>query len=79
MFLGTTFESYLISRLLVSFQVPHLNLQEREIPKDLYVVLVPFEGVPVALYGLVVLLVRSLKETVNVPANVGPENNKRLG
>ena len=58
---------------LVSLEVPHLDLQEREIPENLDVVLVPLEGVPVALDGLVVLLVRALQEAEHVPADVRAE------
>lgn len=55
---------------LVPFQVPHLNLKEGEVPEDLDVFPVPFEGVPVALDGLDVFLVRPLEEAVHVPANM---------
>ena len=58
---------------LVSLEVPHLDLQEREVPENLDVVLVPLEGVPVALDGLVVLLVRALQEAEHVPADVRAE------
>ena len=52
----------------IALQVPHLDLQQGEVAQDLQVVLVPLQGVAVALDGLVVLLVRALQQPVHVPA-----------
>lgn len=41
----------------VTLQVPHLDLQQRQVPEDLQVVLVPLESVAVTLDGLIVLLI----------------------
>lgn len=51
----------------VTLQVSHLDLQQWEISKDLQVVFVPFQCVSVALYSLIVLLVRPLEQTVHMP------------
>ena len=42
---------------LVSFEVPHLDLKQGQVPQDLDVLGVKLERVPVALDGLVILLV----------------------
>ena len=52
----------------VALQVPHLDLQQGQVSQDLQVVLVPLQGVTVALDGLVVLLVGALQQAVHVPA-----------
>jgi len=52
----------------ITFQIPHLNLQEGEISKNLDVILFPLEGISVALDALIIFLVRALKETVDMPA-----------
>ncbi len=60
----------LISRLFIAFQIAHLNLQQAEIAQNLNVLLVPLEGVAVALDGLLVLLVGALQQSVDVPTHV---------
>ena len=45
------------AKYLVAFQVPHLDLQQGQVPQDLDVLGVKLERVPVALDGLVILLV----------------------
>lgn len=51
----------------VTFEVSHLDLQQWKISKDLQIVFVPFKSIPVALDGLVILLIRALKQTIHVP------------
>lgn len=52
----------------VALQVPHLDLQQRQVSEDLQVVLVPLQSVAVTLDGLIVLLIRALQEAVYMPA-----------
>ena len=47
---------------LISFKIPHLDLEERQISEDLDVVGIPPQRVPVTLDRFVVLLIGSLKK-----------------
>lgn len=53
----------------ITFQIPHLDLKKRKIPEDLNILLLPFESIPVTLDGLIILFVRPLEQTINVPAH----------
>ena len=51
----------LVPSVLVTVEISHLDLEQREIAENLDVVFVPLEGVPVTLDGFIVLFVGSAK------------------
>ena len=59
-----------LATYFVTLQIPHLNLQQREISEDLNVFAVPFQCVPIRLDCLDIFLVRPLKQAIDVPTNV---------
>ena len=69
--LGGTKSKESVARLLEAIEIAHLDLQEGEVAKDLHVILVASEGVAVGLDSFLVLLLGSVEEAVDVPADVG--------
>mmetsp|Transcript_26566 Transcript_26566/g.67630 ORF Transcript_26566/g.67630 Transcript_26566/m.67630 type:complete len:382 (+) Transcript_26566:1532-2677(+) len=63
----------LLPRVHEAGQVAHLDLQQRQVPQDLHVVLVQPQCVEVALDGLAVVTVRAVQQAIHMPAHMTPQ------
>lgn len=59
--------------LFVSLQITHLYLQQRQILENLQIVLLPFQGIAIALNRLIVLFITTLEQTVDMPADMATQ------
>ncbi len=57
-------------QLYLTFQVSNVDLQIREIPEDLLIVLVNLQGVQITLDCLLVVAIGSIDETIHMPCDV---------